>query len=146
MNVDAEMAIYSDAGSNPAISILSSNHVAYNVISVAISGFFKITLIRKGNSFQKNVTFFCYLFYQNISMAGRYWLYALFYLKTSLIINLISGAFLVPITVIVLVFINIIAMNHIIKRYNPFPSVRIKRNCDSFKHSQRINIVSFKPH
>lgn len=106
MNVDAEMAIYSDAGSNPAISILSCNHVAYNVISVAISGFFKITLIRKGNSFQKNVTFFCYLFYQNISMVSRYWLYALFYLKTSLIINLISGAFLVPITVIVLVFIN----------------------------------------
>ena len=140
------MAIYSDAGSNPAISILSCNHVAYNVISVAISGFFKITLIRKGNSFQKNVTFFCYLFYQNISMVSRYWLYALFYLKTSLIINLISGAFLVPITVIVLVFINIIAMNHIIKRYTPFPSVRIKRNCDSFKHSQRINIVSFKPH
>ena len=62
MNVDAEMAMYSDAGSNPAISILSSNHVAYNVISVAISGFFKITLIRKGNSFQKNVTFFVTFF------------------------------------------------------------------------------------
>lgn len=93
MNVDAEMAMYSDAGSNPAISILSSNTVAYNVISVAISSFFKITLIRKGNSFQKIVTFFCYLFYQNISMASRYWLYVLFYLKTSLIINLISGVF-----------------------------------------------------
>lgn len=62
MNVDAEMAIYSDAGSNPAISILSSNHVAYNVISVAISSFFKITLIRKGNSFQKIVTFFVTFF------------------------------------------------------------------------------------
>ena len=140
------MAIYSDAGSNPAISILSSNHVAYNVISVAISGFFKITLIRKGNSFQKNVTFFCYLFYQNISMVSRYWLYALFYLKTSLIINLISGAFLVPISIIILILVDVIAMDHIIKRYNPFPSVRIKRNRDSFKYLQRINIVSFKFH
>ena len=146
MNVDAETAIYSDAGSNPAISILSSNHVAYNVISVAISSFFKITLIRKGNSFQKIVTFFCYLFYQNISMVSRYWLYVLFYLKTSLIINLISGGFLVPITVIVLVFINIITMDHIIKWYNVFPSIKIKRNRDPFKHSQRINIVSFKSH
>ena len=79
-------------------------------------------------------------------MAGRYWLYALFYLKTSLIINLIGGAFLVPITVIVLVFINIIAMNHVIKRYNLFPSVRIKRNCDFLKRfSKMATMVCFSP-
>ena len=92
------------------------------------------------------MTNFVTFFYQNISMAGRYWLYALFYLKTSLIINLIGGAFLVPITVIVLVFINIIAMNHVIKRYNLFPSVRIKRNCDFLKRfSKMATMVCFSP-
>lgn len=56
------IAVKKNRNLNPAISILSSNHITYNVISVAISSFFKITLIRKGNSFQKIVTFFVTFF------------------------------------------------------------------------------------